>query len=343
MRRRRPSLPVARGTDEPRCGCGPLSRVGTATGLGTASFWEGGRTGDAPARTRDREAAVPPCPPAGDAARRAIHAGGGRVREYRLPHSSLRLKQGFWRLIRHRTDRGVVVSGTRGTAPSATCVDARRCRRRRPRVVRWPLLAERIRQFYGRAPALPGALARAGSWPLGRADARRAGRVIYSPDRRTRQDRLGRPQLFRPRQELATTLSREPLIFPQAAVEPHPPGESSAPRVVHRGSSREDRRGAAALLRRADARQHGSRRRHRRANDVRPAAFRKSDSQWTRAKGSTLLRVERWPASADSFLAFRPRLSGTARCGSTLRRVYSPTPFRLSGSPVRTLEPGYLG
>jgi ATP-dependent DNA helicase DinG len=40
----------------------------------------------------------------------AIEArGGDSFREYMLPHASLRLKQGFGRLIRTGVDRGVVV------------------------------------------------------------------------------------------------------------------------------------------------------------------------------------------------------------------------------------------
>jgi ATP-dependent DNA helicase DinG len=35
--------------------------------------------------------------------------GGDAFREYMLPHAALRLKQGFGRLIRTGTDRGVVV------------------------------------------------------------------------------------------------------------------------------------------------------------------------------------------------------------------------------------------
>jgi ATP-dependent DNA helicase DinG len=42
----------------------------------------------------------------------AIAAGGGDpFVEYMLPHASLRLKQGFGRLIRTATDRGVVLVG----------------------------------------------------------------------------------------------------------------------------------------------------------------------------------------------------------------------------------------
>jgi ATP-dependent DNA helicase DinG len=36
-------------------------------------------------------------------------AGGDAFAEYMVPHASLRLKQGFGRLIRSATDRGVVI------------------------------------------------------------------------------------------------------------------------------------------------------------------------------------------------------------------------------------------
>ena len=40
-----------------------------------------------------------------------VARGGDAFAEYMLPHASLRLKQGFGRLIRSGTDRGVVVIG----------------------------------------------------------------------------------------------------------------------------------------------------------------------------------------------------------------------------------------
>ncbi|MGI8843873.1 MAG: helicase C-terminal domain-containing protein [Gemmatimonadaceae bacterium] len=85
---------------------------GRAILLGTASFWEGVDVpGDAlrglvlaklPFRV--------PTEPITAATCEAIEArGGDSFREYMLPHATLRLKQGFGRLIRTRTDRGVVV------------------------------------------------------------------------------------------------------------------------------------------------------------------------------------------------------------------------------------------
>jgi len=85
---------------------------GRAVLLGTSSFWEGVDVpGDAlrglliaklPFRV--------PTEPITAARCEAIAASGGDAfAEYMVPHASLRLKQGFGRLIRSTTDRGVVI------------------------------------------------------------------------------------------------------------------------------------------------------------------------------------------------------------------------------------------
>ena len=85
---------------------------GRAVLLGTASFWEGvdvpGRAlrglviGKLPFRVPSEPVTAAHC--------EAIQArGGDAFVEYMLPHASLRLKQGFGRLIRTATDRGAVV------------------------------------------------------------------------------------------------------------------------------------------------------------------------------------------------------------------------------------------
>jgi ATP-dependent DNA helicase DinG len=87
---------------------------GKAILLGTASFWEGVDVpGDAlrglviaklPFRVPTEPVTAAQC--------EAIAArGGDPFVEFMLPHASLRLKQGFGRLIRSSTDRGVVVLG----------------------------------------------------------------------------------------------------------------------------------------------------------------------------------------------------------------------------------------
>ena len=87
---------------------------GKAILLGTASFWEGVDVpGDAlrglviaklPFRVPTEPVTAAQC--------EAIAArGGDPFAEFMLPHASLRLKQGFGRLIRSSTDRGVVVLG----------------------------------------------------------------------------------------------------------------------------------------------------------------------------------------------------------------------------------------
>ena len=80
----------------------------------------------------------------------AIEArGGDAFAEYMLPHASLRLKQGFGRLIRTATDRGVVViadprivtkrygRGLLEALPPATRA-----------IGRWDALVERVNEFF---------------------------------------------------------------------------------------------------------------------------------------------------------------------------------------------------
>jgi ATP-dependent DNA helicase DinG len=86
--------------------------VGRGVLLGTASFWEGVDVpGDAlrglliaklPFRVPTEPVTAAHC----EAIERR---GGDSFNEYMVPHASLRLKQGFGRLIRTATDRGVVV------------------------------------------------------------------------------------------------------------------------------------------------------------------------------------------------------------------------------------------
>src|SRR5262249_3078819 len=80
----------------------------------------------------------------------AIEArGGDPFQEYMLPHASLRLKQGFGRLIRTSTDRGVVViadprvvTKNYGRGMLAALPPAKRS------VGRWGELLGEIREFY---------------------------------------------------------------------------------------------------------------------------------------------------------------------------------------------------
>jgi len=85
---------------------------GRAILIGTASFWEGV---DVPGEALRGLviAKLPfrvPSEPVTAAQCEAIEArGGDAFGEYMIPHASLRLKQGFGRLIRTGTDRGVIV------------------------------------------------------------------------------------------------------------------------------------------------------------------------------------------------------------------------------------------
>lgn len=126
--------------------------AGRAILLGTASFWEGVDVpGDAlralliaklPFRVPSEPITAAQC--------EAIEArGGDAFKEYMLPHAALRLKQGFGRLVRTSTDRGVVVIADprvvtknygrglmEGLPPAAR------------RVGRWAELVPEIRSFY---------------------------------------------------------------------------------------------------------------------------------------------------------------------------------------------------
>ncbi|MEP6620851.1 MAG: helicase C-terminal domain-containing protein [bacterium] len=125
---------------------------GSAILLGTASFWEGVDVpGDAlrglviaklPFRVPTEPVTAAHC--------EAITArGGDPFAEYMLPHASLRLKQGFGRLIRSGTDRGVVVIGDSrivtkryGRGLLEALPPARRA------IGRWDALAQQIGAFY---------------------------------------------------------------------------------------------------------------------------------------------------------------------------------------------------
>lgn len=85
---------------------------GRAVLLGTATFWEGVDVpGDAlRAMVIAKLPFRVPSEPVTAAHCEAIEAkGGDSFRDYMLPHAALRLKQGFGRLVRTATDRGVVV------------------------------------------------------------------------------------------------------------------------------------------------------------------------------------------------------------------------------------------
>ncbi|HEX5830902.1 MAG TPA: helicase C-terminal domain-containing protein [Gemmatimonadaceae bacterium] len=130
---------------------------GRAILLGTASFWEGvdvpgmALRGLVIARLPFRV----PTEPITAAHCEAIEArGGDAFAEYMLPHASLRLKQGFGRLVRTGTDRGVVIIAdprvvTKGYGRGL--LDALPPARRV--VGRWDAqVLPEVRQFYQRTP-----------------------------------------------------------------------------------------------------------------------------------------------------------------------------------------------
>jgi ATP-dependent DNA helicase DinG len=128
---------------------------GQAILLGTASFWEGVDVpGDALrglviAKLPFR---VPTEPVTAAQCEAIVARGGDAFVEYMLPNASLRLKQGFGRLIRTSTDRGVVVIGDPrivtkryGRGLLEALPPARRV------IGRWAGIVDSVREFYAHA------------------------------------------------------------------------------------------------------------------------------------------------------------------------------------------------
>ena len=127
--------------------------AGDAILLGTASFWEGVDVPGDPLRALvlGKLPFKVPTEPLTAAHCEAIQArGGDAFREYMLPHAALRLKQGFGRLIRTASDRGVVLlmdpraaSKAYGRELVEGLPDARRV------VAPWRTVAGAVARFYG--------------------------------------------------------------------------------------------------------------------------------------------------------------------------------------------------
>ena len=125
---------------------------GRALLLGTASFWEGVDVAGEALRGLVI-AKLPfrvPTEPLTAARSEAIEArGGDSFRELMLPHATLRLKQGFGRLIRSGTDRGAVVlcdprasNKAYGRGVLAALPPARRL------LAPWNVVLQELRDFY---------------------------------------------------------------------------------------------------------------------------------------------------------------------------------------------------
>ena len=125
---------------------------GRAILVGTASFWEGV---DVPGEALRGLvlAKLPfrvPSEPVTAAHCEAIEArGGDAFGEYMIPHASLRLKQGFGRLIRSATDRGVVVLADPRVVTKAYGRQLLNALPPARRVVKpWPLIKPELHAFY---------------------------------------------------------------------------------------------------------------------------------------------------------------------------------------------------
>jgi ATP-dependent DNA helicase DinG len=120
--------------------------------LGTSSFWEGV---DVPGRPL-RGLVIPKLPfkvpsePVTAARIEAIEArGGNSFASYMLPHAAIRLKQGFGRLIRARTDHGaVLILDPRIVKKSYGAYLIESLPPAPPVAVPWRQLAERVKAFY---------------------------------------------------------------------------------------------------------------------------------------------------------------------------------------------------
>ena len=125
---------------------------GQAILLGTASFWEGVDVPGSALRglvIAKLPFRVPTEPVTAAQCEAIVARGGDPFAEYMLPHASLRLKQGFGRLIRTSTDRGVVVIAdsrivTKGYGRGllAELPEARRV------IGKWSVIAGQVREFY---------------------------------------------------------------------------------------------------------------------------------------------------------------------------------------------------
>ena len=126
---------------------------GRAILLGTASFWEGV---DVPGEALRGLviAKLPfrvPTEPVTAAQCEAIEARGGNAfAEFMLPHASLRLQQGFGRLIRTSTDRGVVVIADPRIVTKRYGRELLEALPPATRAIgRWGDIVRRVREFYG--------------------------------------------------------------------------------------------------------------------------------------------------------------------------------------------------
>jgi ATP-dependent DNA helicase DinG len=143
---------LVHGEDSRDALLGRFRASGQALLLGTASFWEGVDVpGDALrglviAKLPFR---VPTEPVTAAQCEAIVARGGDAFAEYMLPHASLRLKQGFGRLIRTSTDRGVVVIGDSRVVTKRYgrgLLDALPPAHRA--LGQWRQVVERVREFY---------------------------------------------------------------------------------------------------------------------------------------------------------------------------------------------------
>jgi ATP-dependent DNA helicase DinG len=125
--------------------------------LGVASFWEGVDVPGEPLRglvLTKLPFKVPGEPLTAARVEAIERMGGSGFHDYMLPHAVLRLKQGFGRLIRSRTDRGAVVLLDRRVAERGYGTQFLEALPPAPlRMGSWSELCEVLRVFYQGVPA----------------------------------------------------------------------------------------------------------------------------------------------------------------------------------------------
>ena len=239
---------------------------GRAILLGTASFWEGVDVAGEALRGLVI-AKLPfrvPTEPLTAARSEAIEArGGDSFKELMLPHATLRLKQGFGRLIRTGTDRGAVVLCDSRASTKA----------------------------YGRGILGCATAGEARDRAVERRVTRAAGLLSSSrrPCEPSRKDRLRWPQLSRACEGARQRSAQGAAALSQAALERDRDRttRSCCPRNRSRWSTKARSAFASAkrIFRASEAEARAAIGGFAAVNDVTARDLQKTDGQWTRAKG----------------------------------------------------------
>jgi len=143
---------LVHGEDSRDALLGRFRSSGRAVLIGTSSYWEGvdvaghALRGLLIARLPFR---VPTEPVTAAHCEAIAERGGDPFAEYMVPHAALRLKQGFGRLVRSKTDRGaVVIADPRVTTKGYGAALLRALPPARRMIAPWHDVAKQLRDFY---------------------------------------------------------------------------------------------------------------------------------------------------------------------------------------------------